>query len=90
VSKLQPPPKPQTQFLLQDFTFQPIPWKKTNVPEPVMSSPITKEQQPEREAMKRKLSKKSVSMLSNALLWENCSFSLRGKKKWRFLNTMAM
>jgi hypothetical protein len=46
-----------------------------------MSSPITKEQQPEREAMKRKLSKKSVSMLSNALLWENCSFFIEREKE---------
>lgn len=53
VTKLQSPPKPQTQFLLQDFSFQPIPWRKPNVPEPVMSKPITKEQRPEREAMKR-------------------------------------
>ncbi|XP_010828044.1 PREDICTED: uncharacterized protein C2orf78 homolog [Bison bison bison] len=54
VTKHQSPPKPQTQFLLQDFCFQPIPWRKPNVPEPVMSKPITKEQRPEREAMKRK------------------------------------
>ncbi|XP_004691590.1 PREDICTED: uncharacterized protein C2orf78 homolog [Condylura cristata] len=53
VTKLQSPPKSQTQFLLQDFCFQPIPWRKPNVPEPVMSKPITKEQRPEREAMKR-------------------------------------
>uniref|UniRef100_A0A8D0UQ25 DUF4629 domain-containing protein n=1 Tax=Sus scrofa TaxID=9823 RepID=A0A8D0UQ25_PIG len=54
VTKHQAPPKPQNQFLLQDFCFQPIPWRKPNVPEPVMSKPITKEQRPEREAMKRK------------------------------------
>ncbi|XP_055982425.1 uncharacterized protein C2orf78-like, partial [Sorex fumeus] len=54
VSKRQSPPKRQSQFLLQDFRFQPIPWRKPNVPEPVMSKPITKEQRPEREAMKRK------------------------------------
>ncbi|XP_073911523.1 uncharacterized protein C2orf78-like [Castor canadensis] len=54
MAKFQPPPKSQTQFLLQDFSLQPIPWRKPNVPEPVMSSPITKEQRPEREAMKRK------------------------------------
>lgn len=53
VTKPQSPPKPQTQFLLQDFSCQPIPWRKPNVPEPVMSKPITKEQMPEREAMKR-------------------------------------
>ncbi|XP_054977167.1 uncharacterized protein C2orf78-like [Sorex araneus] len=54
VTKHQAPPKCQSQFLLQDFRFQPIPWRKPNVPEPVMSKPITKEQRPEREAMKRK------------------------------------
>ncbi|XP_054977318.1 uncharacterized protein C2orf78-like [Sorex araneus] len=56
VTKRQSPPKAQSQsqFLLQDFRFQPIPWRKPNVPEPVMSKPITKEQRPEREAMKRK------------------------------------
>lgn len=54
VTKHQAPPKPQNQFLLQDFCFQPIPWRKPNVPEPVMSKLITKEQRPEREAMKRK------------------------------------
>jgi hypothetical protein len=54
VIKFQQPPKLQTQFLLHDFSLQPIPWRKPNVPEPVMSSPITKEQRPEREAMKRK------------------------------------
>ncbi|XP_006881091.1 PREDICTED: uncharacterized protein C2orf78-like [Elephantulus edwardii] len=53
-SKLQPPPKPQSQFLLEDFSLQPIPWRKPNVPEPLMSKPITKEQRPEREAMKRR------------------------------------
>ncbi|XP_007519018.2 uncharacterized protein C2orf78 [Erinaceus europaeus] len=47
-------PKSQSQFLRQDFCFQPVPWRKPNVPEPVMSTPITKEQRPEREAMKRK------------------------------------
>ncbi|KAB1267317.1 uncharacterized protein Cadr_000018393 [Camelus dromedarius] len=53
VTKHQSPPKSQNQFLLQDFSFQPIPWRKPNVPEPVMSTPITEEQRPEREAMKR-------------------------------------
>ncbi|XP_055976295.1 uncharacterized protein C2orf78-like, partial [Sorex fumeus] len=53
-TKHQASPKYQSQFLLQDFRFQPIPWRKPNVPEPVMSKPITKEQRPEREAMKRK------------------------------------
>nr|XP_026270183.1 uncharacterized protein C2orf78-like [Urocitellus parryii] len=55
VTKPQPLPfKPQNQYLLQDFALQPIPWRKPNVPEPVMSTPITEEQRPEREAMKKK------------------------------------
>ncbi|MBZ3890272.1 hypothetical protein SUZIE_207125 [Sciurus carolinensis] len=55
VNKLQSqPPKPQNRYLLQDFALQPIPWRKPNVPGPVMSTPITEEQRPEREAMKKK------------------------------------
>jgi hypothetical protein len=30
VTKFQPLPKPQTQFLLQDFSLQSIPWRKPN------------------------------------------------------------
>ncbi|XP_012644120.1 uncharacterized protein C2orf78-like [Microcebus murinus] len=54
VTKPKSPPKPQNQFLLQDFSCQPIPWRKPNISGPVLSKPITKEQRPEREAMKRK------------------------------------
>uniref|UniRef100_A0A8C9PFW0 DUF4629 domain-containing protein n=1 Tax=Spermophilus dauricus TaxID=99837 RepID=A0A8C9PFW0_SPEDA len=51
VTKPQPLPyKPQNQYLLQDFALQPIPWRKPNVPEPVMSTPITEEQRPERDS----------------------------------------
>ncbi|XP_045406582.1 uncharacterized protein C2orf78-like [Lemur catta] len=53
VTKPQSPPMPQNQFLLQDFSCQPIPWRKPNISGPVLSKPITKEQRPEREAMKR-------------------------------------
>ncbi|XP_012890058.1 PREDICTED: uncharacterized protein C2orf78-like [Dipodomys ordii] len=53
-NKLQSMPKPQNQYLLQDFSCQPIPWKKAYIPGPVVSSPITKEQRPEREAMKKR------------------------------------
>ncbi|KAM5143541.1 uncharacterized protein C2orf78-like [Callospermophilus lateralis] len=48
------PPKPQNQYLLQDFALQPIPWRKPNVSGQVVSTPITKQQRPEREAMKKK------------------------------------
>uniref|UniRef100_A0A8C9A304 DUF4629 domain-containing protein n=1 Tax=Prolemur simus TaxID=1328070 RepID=A0A8C9A304_PROSS len=53
VTKPKSPPMPQNQFLLQDFSCQPIPWRKPNISGPVLSKPITKEQRPEREAMKR-------------------------------------
>ncbi|XP_070368870.1 uncharacterized protein C2orf78-like [Equus asinus] len=53
VPMLQAPPKPPAQYLLEDFSKQPIPWRKPVIPGPVMSEPITQEQRPEREAMKR-------------------------------------
>ncbi|XP_005377218.2 PREDICTED: uncharacterized protein C2orf78-like [Chinchilla lanigera] len=53
VTKRRSPPQQQHPFLLEDFSRQPIPWREPNVPEPVMSSPITEEQRPEREALKR-------------------------------------
>ncbi|KAF6102427.1 hypothetical protein HJG60_001820 [Phyllostomus discolor] len=53
VTKPLTPPRPQNQYLLQDFALQPNPWKKPTVLGPVMSKPITDEQRPEREAMKR-------------------------------------
>ncbi|XP_012891225.1 PREDICTED: uncharacterized protein C2orf78-like [Dipodomys ordii] len=56
-TKFQSPPKPQSQYLLQDFSRQPIPWRKPDIPGPVVSNPITKEQRPEREAMKRRAQK---------------------------------
>ncbi|XP_063102844.1 uncharacterized protein C2orf78 homolog [Cavia porcellus] len=52
-TKCRAPPQLQNPFFLQDFSRQPIPWREPNVPEPVKSSPITEEQRPEREAMKR-------------------------------------
>ncbi|MBW04224.1 Uncharacterized protein C2orf78, partial [Eschrichtius robustus] len=54
LTKRQSPPKLQTQFLLQDFSKQRVPWREPNVPEPVMPKPIEQEQRPEREAMKRR------------------------------------
>ncbi|XP_034341855.1 uncharacterized protein C2orf78 homolog [Arvicanthis niloticus] len=53
-NKVPSAPKPQTQYLLQDFSRQTIPWKKVDILGPVVSQPITKEQRPEREAMKRR------------------------------------
>ncbi|XP_041500797.1 uncharacterized protein C2orf78 homolog [Microtus oregoni] len=47
-------PKAKTQYLLLDFSCQPIPWRKVDIPGPVISQPITEEQRPEREAMKRR------------------------------------
>ncbi|XP_075808210.1 uncharacterized protein C2orf78 homolog [Microtus pennsylvanicus] len=46
-------PKAKIQYLLLDFSCQPIPWRKVDIPGPVISQPITEEQRPEREAMKR-------------------------------------
>nr|XP_035128202.2 uncharacterized protein C2orf78-like isoform X1 [Callithrix jacchus] len=54
VTNLQSLPKPQNPFLIQDFSSQPRPWKTPDISGPVVSTPITKEQRPEREAMKRK------------------------------------
>ena len=53
-NKAPSPPKPQTQHRLQDFSCQSIPWRKVDILGPVISQPITKEQRPEREAMKRR------------------------------------
>ncbi|KAK2502462.1 hypothetical protein MC885_008667, partial [Smutsia gigantea] len=53
VPQHQPPPKPQTQLPAQEFCFQPHPWRKADISGPVVSKPITEEQRPEREAMKR-------------------------------------
>ncbi|XP_041911549.1 LOW QUALITY PROTEIN: uncharacterized protein C2orf78 homolog [Arvicola amphibius] len=47
-------PKAKTQYLLLDFSCQPIPWRKVDIPGPVISQPIPEEQRPEREAMKRR------------------------------------
>ncbi|XP_027276329.1 uncharacterized protein C2orf78 homolog [Cricetulus griseus] len=52
-NKATSPPKPQTQYLLQDFSHHPIPWRNVDIPGPVISQPITAQQRPEREAMKR-------------------------------------
>ncbi|XP_036118313.1 uncharacterized protein C2orf78 homolog [Molossus molossus] len=54
VTKPWAPPKPQNQYLLQDFAHQPIPWRRPDILGPIMSKPITDEQRPEREAMKKK------------------------------------
>ncbi|XP_076433195.1 uncharacterized protein C2orf78 homolog [Peromyscus maniculatus bairdii] len=53
-NKAPSPPKPQIQHLLQDFSHQPIPWRNVHIPGPVISQPITEEQRPERETMKRR------------------------------------
>ncbi|KAM4867286.1 uncharacterized protein C2orf78-like [Thomomys bottae] len=53
-NEFRSPPKPHNQYLLQDFSRQPIPWRKPGIPGPVVSNSITKEQRPEREAMKRR------------------------------------
>ncbi|KAL0620304.1 hypothetical protein AAY473_008629, partial [Plecturocebus cupreus] len=54
VTNLQSLPKPQNQFIIQDVTLQPRSWRIPDISGPVVSTAITKEQRPEREAMKRK------------------------------------
>ncbi|XP_049633624.1 uncharacterized protein C2orf78-like [Suncus etruscus] len=54
VTKGQTLPKSQNKYLLHDFSARRIPWREPTVPEPVMSRPITNEERPKREAMKRK------------------------------------
>ncbi|XP_064227420.1 uncharacterized protein C2orf78-like [Aotus nancymaae] len=54
VTNLQSLPKPQNELPIQDFSLQPRPWRTPNISGPVVSTPITKQQRPEREAMKRK------------------------------------
>lgn len=46
------PSKPQTQYLLQDCSHHPIPWKSGHS-RGRHHTALTKEQRPEREAMKR-------------------------------------
>ncbi|XP_028640116.1 uncharacterized protein C2orf78 homolog, partial [Grammomys surdaster] len=64
-NKVPSPPKPQSQYLLQDFSRQPIPWKKVDILGPVVSQPITKEQRPEREAMKRQAKQERENAVRN-------------------------
>lgn len=54
VSQPRTPLKPHNHYPLQDFALQPIPWRKPDVLGPVESTPITNEQRPDREAMKKK------------------------------------
>ncbi|EDL12451.1 mCG1031476, partial [Mus musculus] len=64
-NKVPSPPKPQTKYLLHDFSRQPIPWKKVDILGPVVSQPITKEQRPEREAMKRQAQQERENAVKN-------------------------
>ncbi|EHB07407.1 hypothetical protein GW7_11424 [Heterocephalus glaber] len=47
------PPQQRHPYLIEDFSHQRIPWREPNISQPVLSTPITQEQRPEREAMKR-------------------------------------
>ncbi|KAM8784483.1 uncharacterized protein C2orf78-like [Rhynchonycteris naso] len=66
VTKPQTPLKPQNRYLLEDFALQPSPWRKPDIHGPVVSTPITDRQRPEREAMKRKaqLERENVAKIS--------------------------
>lgn len=79
VTKVRSPPKSQNQYLLKDFSCQPIPWRKPNVLGPVMSTPITKEQRPEREAMKKKAQQEREKAAKNIALGKSHFFIEREK-----------
>ncbi|XP_028609991.1 uncharacterized protein C2orf78 homolog [Grammomys surdaster] len=64
-NKVPSPPKPQTQQPLQDFSRQPIPWKKVDILGPVISQPITKEQRPEREEIKKQAQQERENAAKN-------------------------
>jgi hypothetical protein len=87
--KMPSPLEPQTQYLLQDFSCQPIPWRKVDILGPVVSQPITKEQRPEREAMKRRAQQEQ----ENAAKYTSpgkLQLFLQRDKIWKFPGTMAM
>ncbi|XP_049637643.1 uncharacterized protein C2orf78 homolog [Suncus etruscus] len=63
--KGQSPANAQNLFLLKYFSAQPIPWRKPNVPRPVMSTPISQEQRAEREALKRKAQQEGENAAKN-------------------------
>ena len=88
-NKVPAPREPQTQYLLQDFSRQPIPWRKVDIVGPVVSQPITKEQRPEREAMKRRAQQER----ENAAKYTSpgkLQLFLQRDKIWKFPDTMAM
>ncbi|XP_012870042.1 PREDICTED: uncharacterized protein C2orf78-like [Dipodomys ordii] len=76
-TKLSSLPKPPHQYLLQDFSLQPIPWRKSHVPGPVESDPISKEQRPEREAMKRRAQQERDKAAKNTFMGKIPSFHQR-------------
>ncbi|KAM4828565.1 uncharacterized protein C2orf78-like [Thomomys bottae] len=67
-TKRRSPPKPPNQYLLQDFSFQPIPWRKPDIPGPAVSDPISKEQRPEREAMRRRAQQEREKAAQNTFV----------------------
>ncbi|XP_064239072.1 uncharacterized protein C2orf78-like [Aotus nancymaae] len=68
VTNLQSLAKPQNQFLIQDFSLPPRPWRAPDISGPVVSTPITKEQRPEHEAMKRKAQQERENAAKNTPL----------------------
>lgn len=79
VTKVQSPPKSQNQYLLEDFSCQPIPWRKSHIPGPIMSTPITKEKRPEREAMKKRAQQERQNAAKCSALGKPQFFSEREK-----------
>ncbi|XP_057353003.1 uncharacterized protein C2orf78-like [Manis pentadactyla] len=54
VPQNQPPPKPKSPYINQEvYFFIPRPWRISDILGPEVSEPVTEEQRPEREAMKR-------------------------------------
>ncbi|XP_076433126.1 uncharacterized protein C2orf78 homolog [Peromyscus maniculatus bairdii] len=73
-NKAPSPHKPQIQNLLQDFSHQTIPWRKVDIPGPVISQPITEDQRPEREAMKRRAQHERENASKNTSLGKTAAF----------------
>lgn len=68
VPKPRTPPNNQNLYLLEDFALQPTPWRKPAILGPVTSTPITHQQRPEREAMKRKAQLEREALAKNSAL----------------------
>ncbi|KAI5130867.1 hypothetical protein MUG91_G8n79 [Manis pentadactyla] len=80
VPQHQSPPKPQTQLPPQEFCFQPHSWRKPDISGPEMSKPITEEQRPEQEAMRRRAQQERENAAKSASLGKIQFFIEREKE----------